>query len=158
MKSKLLLAGALVCATAWANTGGHPAPSRATAKEAEAMVRKAVDHIKAVPHAQAFADISNPKGDFVDRDLYIVVYRNDGTSLAHGFNAKMVGKNLIDLRDGDGKEYWRERIEWAKTKASFWQDLKFVDPLTRKIEPKTTYCERLDDMLVCGGVYKVGTH
>jgi cytochrome c len=122
------------------------------------MVKKGVAYIKAHPHDQAFAAVSNPNGEFVDRDLYLVVYRIDGTNLAHGFNQKMIGKNLIDLRDGDGKEYWRERIELAKTKASFWQDLKFVDPLTRKMEPKSTYCERLEDMLVCGGVYKVGEH
>lgn len=157
MNCKFLLAAALVCGTALANPAASTA-TRANAREAEAMVKKGVAYIKAHPHEQAFADISNPKGEFVDRDLYLVVYRNDGTSLAHGFNQKMIGKNLIDLRDADGKEYWRERIEWARTKASFWQDLKFVDPLTRKIEPKSTYCERLEDLLVCGGIYKVGQH
>ena len=157
MNCKFLLAAALLCGTALANTAA-PTASRATPKEAEAMVKKGVAYIKSHPHEQAFIDISNPKGEFVDRDLYLAVYRNDGMSLAHGFNQKMVGKNLMDLRDADGKEYWRERFEWAKTKASFWQDLKFVDPLTRKIEPKSTYCERLEDMLVCGGIYKVGQH
>jgi cytochrome c len=157
MNSKLLLVAALVCGTALAKPPG-PAASRATPPEAEAMVRKAVALIKASPHEQAFAEISDPKGAYVDRDLYVVVYRNDGTALAHGFNRKMIGKNMIEMRDADGKEYWRERIEWAKTKASFWQDLKYVDPLTRKIEPKSTYCERLDDMLVCGGIYKIAPH
>ena len=157
MNSKLLLVAALVCGTALAKPPA-PAASRATPQEAEAMVQKAVALIKANPHERAFAEISDPKGEYVDRDLYVVVYRNDGTALAHGFNRKMIGKNMIEMRDADGKEYWRERIEWAKTKASFWQDLKYVDPLTRKIEPKSTYCERLDDMLVCGGIYKIAPH
>ena len=62
---------------------------------------------------------------------------------------------MIDLRDADGKAFWRERLDIARTKTKFWQDLKFVDPLTHKIEPKSTYCEKVDDLLVCGGVYKL---
>lgn len=128
---------------------------RATAKEAEAMVKKAVAQIK-VDRDKAFADISNPAGPYVDRDLYLVVYRTDGTNLAHGFNQKMIGKSFMDIRDMDGKEYMRERMDLARTKGSFWQDLKFVDPLTRKIEPKQVYCEKSGaDMLVCGGIYKM---
>jgi len=26
--------------------------------------------------------------------------------------------------------------------------------VSKKIEPKTAYCERLDDTVVCGGIYK----
>ncbi|HWI78155.1 MAG TPA: cache domain-containing protein [Ramlibacter sp.] len=155
MKATALLAAVLIAGASHATTPAAPAAERATAKEAEAMVKKGVAHIKSQPAEKAFADISDPKGQFVDRDLYLVVYRTDGTALAHGFNARMIGKNFLDMPDADGKLYWRERIEWSKTKASFWQDLKFVDPLTRKIEPKSTYCERLNDMLVCGGIYKV---
>ena len=29
-----------------------------------------------------------------------------------------------------------------------------TDPMTRKVEPKEMYCERLDDVVVCGGIYK----
>lgn len=156
MKAGMALIAALVCGGAWAATTGTAAPAaRATPAEAEAMVKKAVAYIKANPQDKAFNDISEPKGAFVDRDLYIVVYRNDGTALAHGFNRKMIGKNFLEMRDVDGKEFWKERIEWSKTRTSFWQDLKFTDPLTHAIEPKTTYCETLKDLIVCGGVYKV---
>lgn len=148
---KLGAAAVLLCAAVMV---AHAGAERATAAEAQAMVRKAVADIKG-GREQAFARISDTKGPYVDRDLYIIVYRTDGTNLAHGFNPKFIGKNLSDIRDIDGKEYMRERLEWAKTKTSFWQDLKFVDPLTRKIEPKQVYCEKLEDMLVCGGVYKM---
>lgn len=138
----------LLCAGMAVAGGEH-----ATPKEAEAMVKKAVAEIK-VDRDKAFTQISDPHGPFVDRDLYIVVYNKEATCLAHGFNAKFIGKNFMDLRDADGKEYWRERVSWAQTKPSFWQDLKFVNPISRKIEPKTTYCERLNDLIVCGGAYK----
>jgi hypothetical protein len=66
----------------------------------------------------------------------------------------MVGKVVIDLKDIDGKEFVRERVELAKSNPTFWQDYKFTDPLTKKIEPKQMYCERLEETVVCGGVYK----
>jgi signal transduction histidine kinase len=66
----------------------------------------------------------------------------------------MIGKNLIDLKDVDGKAFVKERVEMGKAKSSFWQDYKFTNPLNKKIEPKSMYCERLDDTVVCGGIYK----
>jgi len=79
-------------------------------------------------------------------------------ALAHGANAKFVGKNMIELRDANGKEHIRERLELVKTKQAFWQDFTFVNPVNKKIEPKQMYCERTDDKLVvCGGIYKPGT-
>ena len=145
----LMLGAAMGTGTAFAEE------KRVTPKEAEAMVRKGVMHIKATPRDRAMADITDPKGQFVDRELYLTVYKMDGTALAHGANAKFVGKNLIELRDGNGKEHIRERVELAKTKASFWQDFSFVNPVNKKMEPKQMYCERTDEMLVvCGGIYK----
>jgi len=125
-----------------------------TAAEAEAMVKKAVTYIKANGKEKAFTEILNPKGQFVDRDLYITVYDLNGKCLAHGANPKMVGKDLIGLKDPDGKAFVKERVELAKTKDRFWQDYKFTNPLSKKIEPKTMYVERLDDILVACGIYK----
>lgn len=130
------------------------AQSRATDKEAIAMVQKGVAFIKANGAEKGYAEVSNKAGQFNDRDLYLVVYGLDGTVLAHGANAKMVGKNLIELKDVDGKAFVKERVDLAKAKGTFWQDYKFTDPLTKKIEPKTTYCEKLAETAVCGGIYK----
>ena len=154
MKSKLMLAVALGAAFA---AGAIAAEQRVTPKEAEAMVKKGVAYIKANPRDKAMADITDPKGQFVDRELYLTVYQMDGTALAHGANARFVGKNMLELRDANGKEHIRERMEIAKTKASFWQDFTFVNPVNKKIEPKQMYCERTDDTLVVwGGIYKPG--
>lgn len=38
----------------------------------------------------------------------------------------------------------RERRERAAMDSSFWQTYKFMNPVTHKIEPKETYCERLN--------------
>ena len=125
-----------------------------TAAEAEAMVKKAIQLIKADGKERAFVEINNPKGKFVDRDLYIFVYDMDGKCIAHGFNQKMIGKELIEIKDSDGKLYVKERVEIAKTKGKGWQDYKFTDPITKKIEPKSAYVERVENMIVGCGVYK----
>lgn len=126
----------------------------ATREEAEAMVKKGVAFIKANGADKAYPEISKKGGQFSDRDLYLVVYGLDGNVLAHGANAKMVGKNLLEFKDIDGKAFVKERVEMAKSKGNFWQEYKFTNPETRKVEPKQAYCERLNETVVCGGVYK----
>jgi hypothetical protein len=149
-----LLAAVAIAAAGMTGTVACAAAERATPAEAEAMVRKGVAYMKANGRDKGLAEISNNKGAFVDRDLYLTVTNMQGVNVAHGVNPKMVGKNLIDMRDSDGKEYLRERIQLAQTKGAFWQDYKFTDPITHKIQPKQMYCERLDDLVVCGGVYR----
>jgi hypothetical protein len=127
----------------------------ATKDEAQAMVKKATSFIKEQGAAAAYPEISNRAGKFVDRDLYVVVYGLDGKVLAHGANAKLVGKDMIDAQDVDGKPFVKERVELGRKQASFWQDYKFVNPTSKKVEPKQMYCERMDETVVCAGIYKL---
>lgn len=135
-------------------SGAAFAAEWATKDEAQAMAKKAVASIKEQGPDKAYAEISNKTGKFIDRDLYIVVYQLDGKVLAHGANGKLIGKDLSDAQDVDGKFYVKERIELARKQPTFWQEYKFVNPTTKKIEPKLMYCERLNETAVCGGIYK----
>ena len=119
------------------------------------MVKKAIAYYKKNGKEKSMADFSKSPGPFVDRDLYVVVYGLDGKVLAHGANEKLVGKDMSDATDVDGKPYVKERTELARKQASFWQDYKFVNPVTKKVEPKQMYCERVDETAVCAGVYKI---
>jgi len=129
------------------------AGDQGTKEEAVAMVKKAVEYIKANGNEKAFAEITNPKGQFVDRDLYVVVYDMSAKCLAHGQKANMVGKELIDFKDADGKEFYKERIELMKKQSTAWQDYKFMNPVSKQIEPKSMYLERTGDLIVGCGVY-----
>lgn len=126
----------------------------ASRDEAVAMVKRGIDFIKANGKDKAYAEISDKRGRFQDRDLYLVVLGLDGTVRAHGANERMVGRNLIDLRDGEGRPFVQERVELARSKNVFWQDYKPSNPVTKAVEPKQMYCERLDDAIVCGGIFK----
>lgn len=130
------------------------AEKRGTAAEAEALVKKAIAYMKANGKEAAFAEINNPKGRFTDRDLYIFVYDMNGKCLAHGLNLKMIGKDLIELKDADGKLFVKERIDIAKTNGKGWQDYKFTDPISKTIEHKRAYVEKYDDLIVGSGIYK----
>ena len=147
--------GAAAIVTALYLAGGGIASADPVSKdEAVAMVKKAVAAIKSEGAEKTYAEISNPSGKFVDRGLYIVVYGLDGLVLAHGANASRVGTNQIDDKDPDGKAFVKERVELAKQQPSFWQTYKFMNPVTKKVEPKQMYCERLAETAVCGGIYQ----
>jgi len=142
---------ALVLAVGMAETFAADA---GTKDEAVAMVKKAVDFIKANGADKAYAEFSNPKGQFVDRDLYITIYDMNGKCLAHGANAKMIGRDLIENKDVDGKEFIKERVELMKKQPTAWQDFKFRNPVTNQIEPKSMYIERFNEVIVACGIYK----
>lgn len=125
----------------------------ATAKEAEAMVGKATKAIAANKDA-SLKEITGKDKKWVIKDLYPVVYGMDGKCLAHGQNEKQVGKDLMELADADGKEFIKERVQLAGSKGKFWQDYKFTDPVTKKVLPKSAYCEKTGDLIVCAGIYK----
>ena len=122
--------------------------------DAEAIVKRAIAHIKKVGLDKAAEDFTNRKGDFVKLDLYVTVYNMQGVVLAHGQNKKSVGKEMIDLKDSDGKEFVKERMALAKSYGTFWQEYKFTDPVTKKVLPKEMYCETTSNVVACAGVYK----
>jgi signal transduction histidine kinase len=130
------------------------ADDNATKDDAVKMVKEGIKFIKAHGNEKGYAEVSHKGGQFTDRDLYLVVYGLDGVVHAHGANEKMIGKNLIELKDVDGKAFVKERVELARSKGVFWQDYKFTNPVTKKVEPKSMYCEKLDEVAVCGGIYK----
>jgi signal transduction histidine kinase len=130
------------------------AADQGSAAEAEAMVKKAVAHIKANGPEKAYDEFTNGKS-FKDRDLYVIVYDLNGKNLAQGANPKLVGKDLIGLKDADGKPLIQMFVDLAKTKGKGWvEGYKFLNPVTQKIEGKAMYLERVGDTLVGCGIYK----
>lgn len=147
---KFAAAAALVAGLAYPAFGAE----FATKDEAVAMVSKAVAYVGKEGPEKAYAAFDKKGGEFTDRDLYVVVYSNSGKVLSHGSNAKLIGKDMNDAQDVDGKYYVKERLALAAKKADFWQDYKFTNPVTKKVEPKQMYCHPLADTIVCAGVYK----
>ncbi len=157
-----LLAACVVsslAAPAFAQTPAAPAAAPAAATsyasvaEAEAMVKKAVAFFKKNGKEKAVAEFQKNPGPFIDRDLYVTVYDLEGNALSH-INPKMIGKNMMDLRDPSGKYHIKERIEAARAGTSGWQDFQFFNPQTKKVEPKRMYWEKHDNLVFAAGAYK----
>ena len=135
------------------------AAERATREEAVAHVDRAVAYLKQHGEAKAFAAFSKPKaenGQFVDRDLYIFCYDTRGFMhcIGNGNAKNMVGKGLIGFRDADGVYLVKGLIAATAATGKGWFDYKFPNPVTEEVEPKSGYCERVADKLICSGIYK----
>jgi len=126
-----------------------------TREEAVAMVKRVQAKFKADGADATFKAVSDlSMKDFHDRDLYPFIYDAKGVNLAHGARPALIGKNLIDLKDQDGKYLIREMLEIVKVKGSGWVDYKWPNPLNNKIEDKSSYVEAMGDYLVGVGIYR----
>jgi cytochrome c len=152
---KFLFYAVLACSTAFLPMGVASAAERGTAEEATVLVKKGIAYLKANGPEKSYAAFNDPQGQFVDRDLYLFVFDMNGKTLAHGANKKLLDKNLIALKDSDGKEFIKEFINVANTKGKGWIDYKWPHPQTKAIENKSSYVEKLGDGTMIGvGIYK----
>ena len=134
--------------------GQSRAAAKAEPADAEALVKKAVAYIKANGADKAYEEFTSGKA-FKDGDMYIFAYDFNGKCLAHGANPKLVGKDLMGLKDPDGKPLIQMLVDVAKTKGRGWTDtVKFRNPVTDKIQTRVNYIERVGDVAVGSGVFK----
>jgi cytochrome c len=129
---------------------------RATADEAVALVKKAIVYYKANGREKLAAEINSRTPQFLEKDLYLFMSPiNSGALIAHGANAKMVGKTLGDMRDVDGIAFVQKFRDVANSKdGKGWVDYKWPNNKTGQIEQKSTYIERVDDIYLACGIYK----
>lgn len=125
-----------------------------TRQEAVTMVKKAAAYLKDNGKDKAYAEFSKQPGQFSDRDLYVFVMELNGLEVVNGSNPKLVGKNLLELKDANGKMMVKEFIDVAKNKGNGWVDYAWPNPVKGGIEQKSTYVEKVGDVLIGCGVYK----
>ncbi|MBA5689134.1 cache domain-containing protein [Rugamonas apoptosis] len=126
---------------------------RGTAPEAEALVKKAVAFMKQNGREKALAEFNKQTSQFRVKDMYIVAFDMTGMGLAHP-NPKLVGKSTPGIKDVDGKMIFREYVNTVETKGKGWVDYKWPSPATGAIESKSTYLEKVDDIIIGAGIYK----
>lgn len=146
MLSLLLLV--LMAATAVASA------TRGTPAQAMKMLDKAVAFYSANGQEKAFAEFNKPDGQFVSGDIYIFVINKEGNVLAHGANAKLIGKDMSGVKDADGKLFAKELAEVGSVKGSGTVEYKWTNPESKKTEPKITYVKKAGDVIICCGAYK----
>lgn len=123
----LLLAG-LFCLTCLVCVApAAAAPDAAKDKEVKALVKKAVKRIKAKGQA-AFAEINAKDGPWRKGDTAIFVADAKGMEVANAAYPELVGKNLWDHKDPDGKLVVQDQWKIVKTKGKGWYQCKWPKP------------------------------
>jgi signal transduction histidine kinase len=123
-------------------------------EDAKRWVENAVAFYKVSGKRIALAEYTNPNGQFVKDEMYIYALNPRGTMLAHGVNEKFVGEEFVDIKDYDGKSFIKEILEVANTEGSGWVEYKWFNPVTKEVLPKLVYFRKIDDLIICSGVYK----
>ena len=126
-----------------------------TVKDAIAMAERGAALVKAKGKEEMMKRINAKDPDFVQGSLYVDLRDvKTGIVLAHPYNPSIVGKDLTDVPDANGKKYRREIIELAAAKGKGWVDYQYKNPTSGKIEPKTTYILLVDGVVLEAGIYK----
>ena len=121
---------------------------------AKKWVEQAIAFYKYSGKRIALAAFTDLAGMFVKGEMYIYVLNPKGTMLAHGVNEKFVGEEFIDLKDSSGKPFIKEILDTANTKGSGWVEYNWYNPVAREWHPKIAYFEKIDNLIICAGVYK----
>src|SRR5713101_1987730 len=126
-----------------------------TKEEATAMVKRVQAKFKKEGPEAAFQAINNKAPGFADRDLYPFVTELTGLCVANGVTPAVRGKNLLDLKDQDGKFMIQEFVRTASNPPGHgWVDYRWLNPVTKTIEDKSALIERMGDYFVGVGVYR----
>lgn len=150
---QFLLAAALTLTLTGAATA-QDATRRGTADEAVAMVKKAGEYLQKNGKDKAIAAFNDPKGEFIQGDLYVFMFDKNGVALAHGQNAKMVNKNLMELSAG-GVYPIKEFLKIGNTPlGKGWVKYMWPNSISKNLEEKNTYVEKVGEYVIGVGIYK----
>jgi len=127
------------------------ASDRGTTQEAQALLDRAVKAVQA-DEAKALAAFNDPKGGYQDRDLYVFCTGPDGKITASR-DSKMLGTDAASIKNADGRAVGKEIAELGK-KGGGTLEYKWPNPLTSKVETKTSYIKKAGNQLCGVGAYK----
>ena len=131
---------------------GAAVPARAgTPEQAKALAEKAAVFV-ASDGEKAFPIISDPKGEYVQGDVYVTVLDHQGIARAN-INPKLIGMNMWEATDPDGVKFTQEAVRIGDATGTGWVTYKFTNPVSKKIEPKKTWVHKVGDYVVIAGAY-----
>jgi TRAP-type uncharacterized transport system substrate-binding protein len=152
MRLAAVLVSALMCGLSALPLG---AAEFGTRDEAVAMVKRVQEKFKKDGPEATFHAIDSKAPEFADRDLYPFAVDLTGLSVANGATPSVRGKNILDIKDQDGKFLIRESIKIATTPPGHgWLDYRWLNPVTHTVEDKSAYIERMGNYFTGVGVYR----
>lgn len=122
-------------------------------KDAMALAEKGAQFVRAHGRAEMIARINSRDPEFNQGALYLAMRDLNGITVAHPTTA-LIGKNLLEVPDADGKLFRQEMLALARGPGRGWVDYKFRNPESGKVEAKRTYVLRVEDIALEAGIYK----
>ncbi len=156
MKRAILFTGMIfVILFSWipANAGDF------TPDDAKNLTEKAVALIEEMGLEKAREILHDKNGEYVQGakgELYVFVVAWNGEWLAYPPKPSGVGKNVLNLKDLDGKYLVKDMISIAKEKGEGWSEYRWINPETGKHQRKISYIKRImgKEMFAAAGIYK----
>jgi signal transduction histidine kinase len=145
---------ALVLSLGLAATPATAEPTDAEMRTAATVLaERAVAHVRAVGRERALADFNDRNGAFVAGESYVFCHAADGTVIAHGGNPALVGRNMMNARDPDGRSPTENLNRIGLTEGAGWYEFRWPNPVTKRIQDRAAYVLKVDDETVCGSGY-----
>lgn len=120
------------------------------------MLEDAARHIEKEGKA-AFEKFYDPTGPFLVKDTYIFVLDTTGVELVNPGFRNLEGRNLMDLKDSEGKLLVQEMFQVVEKDSSAWIAYMWPKPGDNRSTQKSTYLRKvpLGDswVLIGAGVY-----
>lgn len=126
---------------------------RATASQAMALLEQAVAAMQK-DSRRAMADFGDLNGAYVQDDLYVfVVDSRDMKMVAHGSLPQLVGSDSRKLTDANGRHIVVEMAQKLRDADRAELDYTWRNPVTRQVESKRTFIQKVDQHIVGVGYY-----
>ncbi|NVN80417.1 MULTISPECIES: cache domain-containing protein [unclassified Vibrio] len=121
-------------------------------RRAKTLLAKAVVHVQKEGDDSVKDFMSDP--EYIDGELYVFALGIDGQFLASGGSSMvLVGDSVLDTQDVYGNPFFREMITKAVHNGFGEVKYHWTNPTDRMGEPKTTFFERVGDVIVAVGYY-----
>jgi methyl-accepting chemotaxis protein len=125
-----------------------------TADEALALAKRAHALVQSVGFDNAFPVFHDPRGGFVDRDLYVFVFDRGGVYRVMGADQRRVGTNLSEAPGVDAQQLLEDAWERCN-QGGGWVEYNIVNPVTGDVRGKASYVLPIDQNLLIGcGAYR----
>lgn len=125
-----------------------------TADEALALAKRAHALVQSMGFDGAFPIFHDPRGGYVDRDLYVFVLDREGLYRVMGADQRRVGTSLSEAPGVDAQQLLEDAWERCN-QGGGWVEYNIVNPVTGDVRGKTSYVLPIDQNLLIGcGAYR----
>lgn len=94
-------------------------------------------------------------GEFTDRSLYIYVIDGNGVMLAsNGGSNALIGRNMSNYADSDGKTFFQEMLDASRTQGSGTVEYRWLNTQHGRVEKKVAHYQTVGNRILAVGYYQ----